>query len=166
MSDTYLDDVDQAEPELAPDVADFDAFFAEQDTARPRAELVLYSRRYTLPDSLPLMFTLQMERLQSSEDPDDVRAILRTLVGVDALDHWAEQGMTDRQLGVVLIWAAANVRTPGSVSMARASELHDQQSTAKAQGKAQAAPAPQNREQRRAKQGTKRKQPGGSGRRS
>lgn len=139
--------------------ADFDAFFAEQ--SRSRAETFrLYGRTYTLPESLPLIFSLQLDRLQHSNDPADVRTMLRALVGVDALDHWAERGMTDRQLGILLIYAAANVRSPGSVSMARAAELHDEQ----AGGKAPGAPAP-NRAQRRAK-ATPRARRAGSGRRS
>lgn len=55
--------------------------------------------------------------------------------------------MTDRQFGIVLIYSAANVRTPGSVTMKRAAELHDAQERARAAGKA-AAP---NRAARRAK---------------
>ncbi|SOB83135.1 hypothetical protein [Streptomyces sp. 1331.2] len=151
-----LDEHDQVE---RVDVADFDAFFAEQ-TRQAGAVLRLYGREYRLPDSLPIMFALQMERLQHSENPDDVRTMLRTLVGEDALDFWAERGMTDRQLGIVLIWTAANVRRPGSLSMERAAELHDEQSAAKAEGKAPA-PTP-NRAARRGKG----KGRAGSGRRS
>ncbi|WP_399088028.1 hypothetical protein ACGH2B_12510 [Streptomyces sp. BBFR2] len=142
MSDDALDHEHGQEHGAA---ADFDAFFAEQATAKPRATLTLYGRTYTLPDSMPLLFTIQMERVQASEDPDDVRRMLGTLYGPDALDQWAEKGMTDRQLGIVLIWSAANIRTPGSVSMQRAAELHDEGEAAKA-GKAAAA----NRAQRRA----------------
>ncbi|MFJ1708576.1 hypothetical protein [Kitasatospora sp. NPDC088346] len=161
MSD-YDEQLDLDQHDQVAGLDDFDAFFAEQNT-RPRAEtFLLYGRRYTLPDALPLIFTLQMERLQHSTDPGDVRTILRTLVGEDALDFWAEQGMTDRQLGIVLIYAAANVRRPGSVSMRRAAELHDEQSAAKAEGKAPGAPAP-NRAARRQKPKRK-KRPAGSGR--
>ncbi len=159
MTDNELDlDLDhQDQPDGA---ADFDAFFAEQAANGPAETFLLYGRTYRLPDALPLMFTLQMERLQSSDDPDDVRAMLRTLVGEDALDHWAEQGMTDRQLGIVLIYAAATVRRPGSVTMQRAAELYAQQNAAA--GKAPAPPAP-NRATRRAKTGRRR---AGSGRQS
>jgi hypothetical protein len=141
--------------------ADFDAFFAEQAPARPRVTFTLYGREYTLPDSLPLLFTLKMEQVQHSSDPDDVRAMLATLFGEGALDTWAEHGMTDRQLGVVLIYSAANVRRPGSMTMQRAAELHDEQEAAK-EGKA--APAP-NRAARRASK-KKGKTPAHSGARS
>ncbi|MEV7243968.1 hypothetical protein AB0N92_22355 [Streptomyces sp. NPDC093248] len=142
----YDDDLDDQAPAVG-DPADFDAFFAEQDTSRPRQAFTLYGTRYVLPDSLPLMFTLQAERVQDSNDPADVRKMLGTLFGGDTLDVWAEAGMTDRQFGIVLIYSAANVRTPGSVTMERAAELHDDQERARATGKA---PAP-NRAARRAK---------------
>jgi hypothetical protein len=82
------------------------------------------------------MFTLQMERVQNSSDPNDVRKMLATLFGVDTLDVWAEAGRTDRMFGIVLIYSAANVRTTGSVSMQRAAELHDEQEQARTEGKA------------------------------
>ncbi|WP_147481188.1 hypothetical protein [Streptomyces shenzhenensis] len=143
----YDDDLNDQVPAVG-DPADFDAFFAEQDTTRPRQPFTLYGTRYVLPDSLPLMFTLQMERVQNSSDPADVRRMLATLFGGDTLDVWAENGMTDRQFGIVLIYSAANMRTPGSVTMQRAAELHDEQERARSGGKAPAAP---NRAARRAK---------------
>lgn len=139
------------------DAADFDAFFAEESAARPRQTLTLYGKTYTLPDSLPLMFTLQAERVQHSSDPDDVRSMLATLFGRDTLDEWAAAGMTERQFGVLLIWSGANIKTPGSLTMQGAAELYDQQ---EAQGKA---PAP-NRAARRSK--PKRKKSPSSGKRS
>ncbi|MEU2393971.1 hypothetical protein [Streptomyces sp. NPDC007369] len=150
----YDEPLDVIEP------ADFDAFFAEQAPGRPRASLTLYGREYVLPDSLPLLFTLQMERVQSSSDPADVRRMLSTLFGEGALDTWAEAGMTDRQLAIVLIYSAANVRRPGSVSMQRAAELHDEQEAAK-EGKGTA-----NRAQRRATSKKKRAATARSGARS
>ncbi|MGW2541078.1 hypothetical protein ACWC5I_09425 [Kitasatospora sp. NPDC001574] len=157
MTDDELD-LDHQDPP-GDGFADFDAFFAEQTADAPAETFQLYGRTYTLPDSLPLMFTLQMERLQASEDPDDLRTMLRTLVGEDALDHWAEQGMTDKRLGIVLIYAAATVRRPGSVTMQRAAELYDQQNVAPGKAPAPAAP---NRAARRAKPRGR----AGSGRRS
>ncbi|MGW1770638.1 hypothetical protein [Streptomyces sp. NPDC002104] len=144
MTETEYDVVDQDDEQLdqaAP--ADFDAFFAEEAGTRPREQLTLYSTTYTLPESLPLLFTLQMERVQTSSDPADVRRMLSTLYGLDVLDVWADHGMTDRQLGVVLIYSAANIRRPGSVTMARAAEMYAEQEAGKA-----AAP---NRAARRAK---------------
>ncbi|MDT3395594.1 hypothetical protein RKE29_02830 [Streptomyces sp. B1866] len=140
--DTGPVDQDDAQQPAADGAADFDAFFAEEAAARPRQRLTLYGRDYLLPDSLPLLFTLQMERVQDSSDPADVRRMLATLYGADVLDLWAEQGMTDRQLGVVLIWSAGNIRKPGSVTMRRAAELYAEQDAGKAA-------APANRAARR-----------------
>lgn len=107
------------------EIADFDQFFAENST-KPRfgAVLVLYGREYVLPTSLPLLFTLQMERVKHSNDPDDIRRLLSSLFGPHALDEWAENGMEDDQLGIVLIWAAANSREPGCLSIHEAAQLY------------------------------------------
>ena len=141
------------------DVADFDAFFSEQAEQREGVPLRLFGREYRLPTSLPLLFTLQMERLKESADADDIRKMLASLFGPDALDEWAQRGMTDRQLGVVLVWSAANCRKPGAVSMAEAARLYDERENAAA-GK-----ATPNRAERRAKSQGKGKRPASSGKR-
>ncbi|MFJ9816158.1 hypothetical protein ACIRU3_12995 [Streptomyces sp. NPDC101151] len=146
------------EQPLVETAADFDAFFAEQDTAAERVSLTLFGRTYVLPASLPLMFTLQMERVQHSSEPGDIAKMLATLFGAGALDTWAEAGMTDQQLGIVLIYAAGNIRAPGSVSMQRAAELYAEQEKGKA-----AAP---NRAARRATTKKTAKKKAGSGVRS
>ncbi len=157
MTDLDLDVVDQDDEQLdqAAGHADFDAFFAEESATRPREQLTLYGTTYTLPESLPLLFTLQMERVQDSSDPGDVRKMLATLYGGDVLDTWAEAGMTDRQLGVVLIYSAGNIRNPGSVTMQRAAELYAEQEAGKAA-------APANRAARRAKTKTKKQKRSGA----
>ncbi|MFE1070999.1 hypothetical protein ACFW5W_07185 [Streptomyces sp. NPDC058783] len=151
-SDDYDDD--QAGTGVA-QAADFDAFFREEvDTGtRERQTLTVCGRTYTLPDSLPLMFTVGMERLQNSADVDDVRKMLAPLFGRDALDEWADGGMTDRQFRIILLYAAANVRAPGSLTMERAAELHDRQEAEKAAAGKAAAP---NRAARRKKNGKRR----------
>jgi hypothetical protein len=144
--------------EVAQDLADngdFDAFFREEAAKgkRKRQSVTLYGSTYILPETMPLMFTLQAERVQASTDLNDVRRMLTALFGVDALDDWAENGMDDRQFRIVLMYSAANVRSPGSLTMQRAAELYDEQEAAKdAQGKA---PAP-NRAARRKKSGKRR----------
>lgn len=158
---TDHDDEFEREPlELAADMAhdlieefteqagDFDAFFAEEvdKGKRPQQPVTVCGKTYTLPDSLPLMFTLSAERVQQSQSIDDVRKMLAPLFGRTALDDWAEGGMTDRQFRIVLIYSAANVRSPGSLTMEAAARLHDEQEAAKAAGKAQ---APANRAERR-----------------
>ncbi|MFJ7337882.1 hypothetical protein ACIQUU_32115 [Streptomyces sp. NPDC101116] len=146
MSEPNLDEYDDEKP-LAEQAADFDAFFGEEVNRRERPTLTVCGKTYTLPDSLPLMFTLQAERVQESSSVDDVRKMLAPLFGADALDHWADNGMTDRQFRIVLVYATANVRTPGSLTMQAAAELHDRQEAEKAAGKA---PSP-NRAARRSK---------------
>lgn len=124
------------------EVADFDAFFAEHaEPERTGVPLRLYGRTYVLPTPPPTLFTLQLHRVQHSARPDDIRRLLSGLFGPDAVDQWTERGMTDRQLGIVLLWATANVADPGAVSMERAAQMYDEREAAKAQGKARPRPA-------------------------
>lgn len=124
------------------EVADFDAFFAEQ--AEPELKgvpLRLYGRTYTLPPTLPALFTLQLHRVQHSARPEDIRRLLGSLFGPDAVDHWTEAGMSDRHLGIVLLWATANVAEPGVVSMERAAQLYDEREATKGKAAPRRAPA-------------------------
>ncbi|MER8042592.1 hypothetical protein [Streptomyces sp. NPDC094032] len=146
--DQALDlDVDQD----VEDVADFDAFFAEQAKPRRRGvPLRLFGRTYTLPPTLPALYMLQLHRLKNSTNPEDIHRLLAPLFGPDAVAHWADNGMDDRQLGVVLMWATSNVAEPGSLSMAQAAAEYDRREAAK--GKARAAtprPKPKNRPKKR-----------------
>lgn len=125
-------DVDQA----VDDVADFDQFFAEQATPRRGLPLRLFGRTYTLPPSLPALYMLQLHRVQNSARPEDVRRLLSSLFGPDAVDDWADHGMDDRQLAIVLMWATANTAQPGSLTMQQAAAEYDKREAAKA-GKAQ-----------------------------
>ncbi|MFE4205360.1 hypothetical protein ACFRSX_03445 [Streptomyces goshikiensis] len=148
MTDLDLDQ-DHGPAENHLDATDFDAFIVEELATRPRERLTLYGKTYVLPESLPIMFTLLMTRVQDSQDPDDVAKLLAILFGGDVLNTWAEHGMTDRQLGILLIFSAANVRRPGSVTLPRAAELYDEQEAGKAAGP--------NRATRRAKTGKKKR---------
>lgn len=88
------------------DVADFDAFFAEAAEREPQGTpLRLFGRTYHLPRSLPALFTLQLQRVQSSARPEDIRRLLGSLFGPSAVDDFTEAGMSDRQLGIVLLWS-------------------------------------------------------------
>lgn len=130
--------IEPAEGEV--EVADFDAFFAEQaEPEKQGVPLKLYGRTYVLPATLPALFTLQLHRLQSSARPEDIRRLLGSLFGPDAVDHWTEAGMSDRHLGIVLLWSTTNVAKPGAVSMERAAQLYDEREAAK--GKATPRPA-------------------------
>ncbi|MEU1020258.1 hypothetical protein [Streptomyces sp. NPDC005898] len=132
--------IDQAED--AVEVADFDAFFAEQAEPEPKGvPLRLYGRTYTLPATLPALFTLQLHRVQHSARPEDIRRLLGSMFGPDAVDHWTEAGMSDRHLGIVLLWSTANVAEPGTVSMERAAQLYDEREAAKGKAAPRRAPA-------------------------
>ncbi|MEU3102926.1 hypothetical protein [Streptomyces griseoflavus] len=139
---TNLDHDGELELEPGHELADFDAFFAEQaEPVKQGVPLRLYGRTYTLPPTLPALFTLQLHRVQHSARPEDIRRLLGSLFGPDAVDHWTEHGMDDRKLGIVLLWSTANVAEPGKVSMERAAQMYDEREQAKAQGKARPRPA-------------------------
>ncbi|ARB11436.1 tail assembly chaperone [Streptomyces phage ToastyFinz] len=132
--DQALDDDDQA----LDDVTDFDQFFAEQTTAPRGLPLRLFGRTYTLPARLPALYVLQLHRVMHSANPEDVSRLLAALFGPDALNHWAEAGMDDRQLGIVLMWSTANVANPGAMTLEQAAAEYDRREAAKA-GKSTAA---------------------------
>lgn len=114
------------ETDTRPEVADFDAFFAEQTRPSPQGvPLRLYGRDYVLPPKLSTIFALQLHRVHNSAHPDDIRRLLAALFGPDAVDHWAEAGMDDRSFGIVLLWSTSNMTSPGSMTMAEAAEAHD-----------------------------------------
>ncbi|MFD8948995.1 hypothetical protein ACFV0B_09100 [Streptomyces xanthophaeus] len=150
MTETHLD------TDARPEVADFDAFFAEQTRRAPAGlPLRLYGRAYVLPPKMTTLFALQLQRVHTSAHPDDIRRLLGALFGPDAIDHWAENGMDDRSFGIVLLWSTSNMTAPGSMTMAQAAAEYDARETAQdSAGKARPRPRP------------KGKKRGSSGRRS
>ncbi|MFZ3547702.1 hypothetical protein ACODT3_19205 [Streptomyces sp. 4.24] len=132
------------ETDARPEVADFDAFFAEQTRPSPQGvPLRLYGRDYVLPPKLSTIFALQLHRVHNSAHPDDIRRLLAALFGPDAVDHWAENGMDDRSFGIVLLWSTSNMTSPGSMTMAEAAEAHDAREAAQdAAGKVRPRPRP------------------------
>lgn len=103
-----------------PDYTDFDAFFDAEVRKVEPATLRLYDIDYTLPVEAPLSFSLIEERLRAAEGIEPLRQILTPVFGPEALDHWITQGISERRLGIVLIWSAANMRKPGSCSIEQA----------------------------------------------
>ncbi|GAA1977420.1 hypothetical protein [Kitasatospora viridis] len=146
--DLTHDETDQAQvAEVADDFADADAFFAAEVLLVQAAPLRLYGRTYTLPARTPLMFALLVERYEQDTSLDALRTVLTPVFGPDALDHWIERGIDEHQLAVVLAWAAANMRQPGSTSLQQAAAaVADREQDL---GKAQTAPTPRNRTERR-----------------
>ncbi|WP_282204543.1 hypothetical protein [Kitasatospora fiedleri] len=149
----FEDDFDDEEG-AAPDFTDADAFFAAEVSPVEPAVLVLYDRTYTLPTRVPLAFTMLSERHAADEDLASIRTVLAPVFGADALDHWLERGMNDRQFAIILIWATQNMHSPRSCTLAQAADRYDQQ---QARGKAV---APLNRAARRSGSGG-RSSPGG-----
>jgi hypothetical protein len=147
---------DGAEPVEGPDFTDADAFFAAEVLPVRPAVLHMYGRVYTLPTQVPLSFNLLLERHQEDTGMDAFREVLGPIFGADALDYWISRGIDDRRLGIVLGWAIANMRNPGSVSLAEAARLYDEQTSGKAQTPTPTANRAERRKGRR----------GGSGRRS
>jgi hypothetical protein len=139
-ADDLYDEDDEFDPEPL-DAADADAFFAaEVATVRP-AVLHLYEQDYELPTQTPLAFSLLVERHATEETLDSFRTVLATVFGEGTLDDWIARGITARQLSIVLAFAARNMDTPGSASLAECARWVDEQD---ARGKAL------NRAQRRA----------------
>ncbi|MFK0233727.1 hypothetical protein [Streptomyces vinaceus] len=135
----------------APEVADFDAFFAEQ--TRPAAQglpLRLFGRDYVLPPKMTTLFALQLQRVHTSARPEDIRRLLGALFGPDAIGDWTEHGMDDRQFGIVLLWSTSNMTEPGSMTMAQAAEEYDAREAAQATaGKARPRPRPKGKGKQR-----------------
>jgi hypothetical protein len=129
---------------------DFDAFFAERRAQRGAgASMVLFGRTYTLPTQVPLAYSLLTEALADRSDLDALRQVLEPLFGADALDFWIEQGMGDNEFSIVCHWAAANMKSPGSLSEAEAAELVEAADAGKAKTP-EPEPEPVNRAERRA----------------
>ncbi|MFE5673839.1 hypothetical protein ACFQ7B_00385 [Streptomyces erythrochromogenes] len=140
----------QTDAQAPHEVADFDAFFAEQTQAAPQGvPLRLFGRDYVLPPKLSTLFALQLHRVHTSANPADIRRLLAALFGPDAIDHWAEHGMSDRQFGIVLLWSTSNMAEPGSMTMAQAAEEYDARESAQATAGKARPPRPRPKGKRR-----------------
>ncbi|MFB8241994.1 hypothetical protein ACFC58_36215 [Kitasatospora purpeofusca] len=129
---------------MASDFADFDAFFAERKAERgPGARLRLYDRDYELPTEAPLAFVLLSESMADRQDVGALREVLAPIFGADALDEWAAAGMADSEFEIVLHWAAANMASPGALTIADAAREVAEADAGKAR-------PPANRAERRA----------------
>ncbi|MGW4648039.1 hypothetical protein [Kitasatospora sp. NPDC004289] len=127
------------------ELADFDEFFAERKAQRgPGQPLRLAGRTYRLPTQTPLAYTLLLEANDDRSDAQAIREVLTPLFGESALDDWVKAGMGDEDFEIVLAWSIANMRNPGSMSMAEAARRVTEAEAGKAQ-------APRNRAERRAK---------------
>jgi hypothetical protein len=102
-------------PVDADGVEDFDAFWDQQN--RKGARVRIMGEVVQLPPAMPLQFQLESQRLDTSEDDDDVRRVVGLLFGSDAIDRWAEAGMDLQQFRVLLAWAPQRIQG-GTMSLA------------------------------------------------
>lgn len=157
---------DDLEEDGVPDFADADAFFAAEVEHVQPATIRLYDTEYALPPRVPLSFNLLLARHQDDESLETFGKVLAPLFGAEALQFWLDEGIDDRQLGIVLAWSIANIKRPGILSFPAAARAFDEEQARKdAEGK-----APQNRAERRAKptagSGARSSRTGGSSRRT
>lgn len=130
------DDLYDDEDDFAPDFTDADAFFAEEVADVEMPVLRFFGTDYTLPPRVPLTFNLLMARNAEKESIESLAETLAPLFGRDALDDWLAKGVDDRMLGIVLGWAIANIRKPGTVDLVRAAQIYDEKVARDAEGKA------------------------------
>lgn len=142
--------------EPAEEFTDLDAFWTEERVA-PRFDGMPYTllgKDWRLPSRLPALFQVQMHRVSTSSDPEEVTNLLGVLLPEKLITRLIRERVDDRRMAILLAWATANTNRPGSLSMEYAAKRYDEREAAK-QGKA-ARPRPKNK---------KRKKRGSSGRR-
>lgn len=129
------------------ETADFDAWRAQR--APTTLGVRIAGRTFHLPKQAPLAYTLETERHRARNarmDTADLRRMVAMLFGGDALDHIIDAGYDHDDLGVLIMYATANIGSPTErVSFGEAAEFYRQAE----QGKALPPPPGANRGQRR-----------------
>lgn len=121
-----------AEPEPERDgFSTFDDYRARRRREREAEAVttVILGERVTLPTSLPIGFEMRLhrmadERTTEAEAVELMAELVAMLYGDDALDRWGDDLDVD-DLQTLIIWGAANVRSPHSMTFeeaARAAE--------------------------------------------
>lgn len=148
--DRYARQREQAEEA---ETADFDAYRALQAPATIGVRI--RGRVFHLPKQAPLSFTLETERQKSANGrmtTEDLRRMVTMLLGPEALDHIVESGYDHDDLGILIMYASANLGSPVErVTFAEAERFYRENEERLRTGKAPAGPpgpAP-NREARR-----------------
>lgn len=90
--------------------ADFDAWLAAQDAKAKRVTERIFGVQVTLPLRMTLQAELELDRLEGSASLDDLKKVLRLLLGDDPMDAWLANGMDDVTFQAVLAWAASNMK--------------------------------------------------------
>jgi hypothetical protein len=159
--DRYARQREQAE---AAETADFDAYRALQ--APTTLGVKIRGRVFHLPKQAPLSFTLETERQKSGSGrmtTEDLRRMVTMLFGPQALDHIVESGYDHDDLGILIMYASANLGSPVErVSFAEAERFYRENEERLRSGKAPAGPRPGEAPNRAARRRGKRKRGGQS----
>lgn len=119
----------------AADGEDFTAFWHGRNRRGAILRNVVPGVNVELPPELPLAFEVEARRLANDESLAAVHHLFAMLYGTGTLDQLIGGGLTGEQLGVLILWGAAN----GSgrvMSLADATAEFERMKAAKAAGKA------------------------------
>ncbi|WDZ91142.1 hypothetical protein [Nocardiopsis sp. HUAS JQ3] len=130
IDDQYDDDVDQDDaPGTEPDgFGTFDDYRAarSQTRAAEAVTTVILGEEVELPPALPVGFEMRLHRLTSDRTTEAqavtiMQELVAMLYGDDAFEAWQDDLDTE-DLQILIIWGAANVREPYSMTFAEAAE--------------------------------------------
>ena len=119
---------------------DFDTFWSTLEQ-EPVVLRNVFGADVVLEPGLPLKFQVMSERLKDEQTEAALHEMIALVFGRGVLDTWIDNGVTHEQLMVLFMWGISNRKTPGSMTLQRAYELHRQHTAD--QGKAEQAPTPQ-----------------------
>lgn len=88
------------------DTQSWDDFWTE--AAPPQRTEVICGVEVLVPTDFPLNLAARLERLEESEDEDDLHELVGLLFGEGALADWVAAGMTTRQFQVAFAWGIAH----------------------------------------------------------
>lgn len=152
----------QREAAQRAETADFDAFRAQQ--APTTLGVRIRGRVFHLPKQAPLSYTLTTERHQQrggQMTTEELRRMVTMLLGPDALDHIIEAGYDHDDLGILIMYASANLGSPvEKVTFAEAEQFYRDNEDAM-RGKA---PAPNRADRRQSGKRKRGKRSSGAGR--
>lgn len=88
---------------------DFDEFFGSMEK-KPMASLTLYGKEYYLPSEIPATVMLEMysayKEGKSTVSEEKQMEIAFSMLGMDNVVEWCNNGLTMSQLEQIILWAA------------------------------------------------------------
>ncbi len=123
----------------ARDGEDFTAFWTARNRRGATLRNVVPGVHVELPAELPLAFEVEARRLANDRTLDAVHHLFGLLYGPGTLASLIEGGLTGEQLGVLLLWGAAN-GNGRALTLAEATAEFERMRAAAAVGKADAPP--------------------------